>query len=77
MHAIINRGLYIYCPIFEDQFFLFSRKFFSENYVWIVFKGGLYSRADYNARIYGMLYILPATQCLEFPFYFMNIFGKT
>jgi hypothetical protein len=30
--AIITRGLYIYYPIFEDQFFVFE-DFFSENSV--------------------------------------------
>ena len=42
--AIISRGLYIFYPIFKDQFFVF-KEVFSEIFVLMY---GLYSRAACN-----------------------------
>ena len=41
--AIISRGLYIFYPIFKDQFFVFKEFFFRKfcPYVWLVFQSGL------------------------------------
>ena len=45
--AIISRGLYIFYPVFKDNFFVF-KEVFSENSVLIY---GLYSRAACNQVI--------------------------
>ena len=44
LRAIITHGLYIFYPIFEDNFFV-SKEIFSEN---SVINYGYYSRADYD-----------------------------
>ena len=53
MRAIITRGLYIFYSLFEGQGGFF-RKFCL--HVWLEFKGGLLSRAGYDAqRAYGRI----------------------
>jgi hypothetical protein len=43
MRFIITRDLYIYYPIFEDNFFVFKKGFFRKlcPYGWLVFKSSL------------------------------------
>ena len=44
MHAIKNRGLYSFYPIFENHIFVFQGGVFFRKfcpYVWLVFKSGL------------------------------------
>ena len=66
--AIITRGLYIYYPMFEGQFFVFKGVFFRKfcPYVWLVFKSGLWWRAYGRLNeVHGMYIYVLTTLSME------------